>query len=64
MNIDKVESVNSPCIKQCALDEHEVCRGCYRSISEIIGWGDKSNEQKRRILANCAQRIEGLAVIR
>lgn len=62
MTKSKNGGVISPCIKQCALDEHEVCRGCYRSITEIIGWGNKSEEQKKRILANCARRIEGLTV--
>ncbi|GHA09679.1 DUF1289 domain-containing protein [Oceanisphaera arctica] len=62
MTTDKHERVPSPCIRQCKLDEEEVCRGCYRSITEIIGWGDKSDEQKRNILANCARRIQELAV--
>ncbi|MBR9856779.1 MAG: DUF1289 domain-containing protein [Gammaproteobacteria bacterium] len=62
MTMNKSGEVISPCIKQCALDEHEVCRGCYRSITEIIGWGNKSEEQKIRILANCARRMEGLTV--
>lgn len=62
MTKNQDEGVISPCIKQCVLDEHEVCRGCYRSITEIIGWGNKSKEQKKRILANCARRIEGLTV--
>jgi uncharacterized protein len=62
MTMDKDGGVSSPCIRQCKLDEHEVCQGCYRSISEIIGWGDRSDEQKKSILANCARRIKGLAV--
>lgn len=62
MTMDQDGGVNSPCIKQCALDEDDICRGCYRSMSEINGWGDKSDEQKRQILANCSQRIKGLAV--
>ncbi|MBM7457157.1 hypothetical protein HNR62_003069 [Oceanisphaera litoralis] len=62
MTMNKDGGVNSPCIGLCRLDEHQVCRGCYRSISEIIGWVDKSDEQKRRILAHCARRIEGLAL--
>ena len=31
----------SPCIKQCRLDENNVCVGCGRTIDEIIESYDK-----------------------
>jgi len=29
---------NSPCLNICSLDEHDVCRGCFRTLQEIAGW--------------------------
>ena len=29
---------NSPCLNICSLDEHGVCRGCFRSLAEIAEW--------------------------
>ena len=46
----------SPCVNNCQLNKNDVCIGCYRSISEIIGWGDKSETQKIDILARCSKR--------
>ena len=42
--------VKSPCVAVCALDENDVCIGCYRSGEEITNWGEMSNEQKREVL--------------
>ncbi|MCI2284581.1 DUF1289 domain-containing protein [Colwellia sp. MSW7] len=37
-------------------DQNDICVGCYRHLSEIIGWRDKSETQKKEILACCNQR--------
>ena len=29
---------SSPCLNICSLDEHGVCRGCFRSLAEIAEW--------------------------
>ena len=46
----------SPCVRNCCLDESDICLGCYRHISEIIGWRNKSESQRKEILARCKQR--------
>ena len=51
------EEPKSPCISVCVLDENDVCQGCYRTADEITDWFMSSNEQKREILARCAQRL-------
>jgi predicted Fe-S protein YdhL (DUF1289 family) len=48
--------ISSPCINNCCLDEKDVCVGCYRTISEIIGWRNKPESQKELILLHCKQR--------
>ncbi|GAA3530294.1 DUF1289 domain-containing protein [Zobellella aerophila] len=49
-----MSEVSSPCIRECALDEDKICRGCRRSIEEIMQWSRAGNEQKRQILARVA----------
>ncbi len=56
----------SPCINVCALDRDDVCRGCYRTLAEIAGWGAMSAAEQRAVveraerrrLAACQERIK------
>jgi hypothetical protein len=40
----------------CALNEDEICMGCYRSADEIADWFLAGDEEKREILARCDER--------
>ena len=44
------QPIKSPCIEVCALDDHNVCIGCYRTADEIIDCFAASDERKRVIL--------------
>jgi predicted Fe-S protein YdhL (DUF1289 family) len=48
--------VASPCVRNCCLDERDICLGCYRSITEITGWSVADNHQKNEILRRCELR--------
>ena len=50
------DAVPSPCISVCELDEHQICRGCLRSVDEIMRWSRAGDEEKRSILALVEQR--------
>ena len=42
----------SPCVSVCILDPATgYCRGCRRTIGEIAGWLDMTDEGKRAVLA-------------
>lgn len=43
-------SIESPCIRQCSLDEQDICLGCHRTLDEILGWHSMDNEQKHNLL--------------
>jgi uncharacterized protein len=45
-----LDPLASPCIRNCCLDDDEVCMGCGRSLAEIVAWGTASDDEKRRIL--------------
>ena len=46
----------SPCVSICALDEQDICIGCYRSAAEITDWFMASAEEKHAILARARER--------
>ena len=48
--------VASPCVRNCCLDEQEICLGCGRSLVEITAWGGSNDAQRRAILERAAQR--------
>ena len=58
------ESPESPCISVCALDENDICMGCYRSADEITDWFMASDDKKREILRKCQERREADSPIR
>jgi predicted Fe-S protein YdhL (DUF1289 family) len=33
---------SSPCLNICSLDERGVCRGCFRTLTEIAEWARMS----------------------
>lgn len=50
------EHVPSPCVSICALDDKDICVGCFRSGEEISQWGKMNNEQKKAVLQTVNQR--------
>ena len=54
----EVKDVPSPCIRNCCLDDGDICIGCSRSVKEIIEWGEATDERRREILAVAEKRKE------
>jgi predicted Fe-S protein YdhL (DUF1289 family) len=50
------ETVESPCVRICMLDERHVCIGCGRSLAEIAEWSRMSAQQKRAVCAIALER--------
>lgn len=48
--------MDTPCIRQCTLDGDNVCRGCYRTLDEIVAWHDADEPHRRQILSEAARR--------
>jgi predicted Fe-S protein YdhL (DUF1289 family) len=48
----------SPCVRNCCLDDDLVCLGCFRSIEEIQEWSLVDDHRRRLILQNAMQRRE------
>jgi len=48
--------VESPCVRNCCLNEADICVGCFRSLEEITRWSMVGNEVKTQILQKTAER--------
>lgn len=51
--------VESPCVRNCCLDQEDICLGCFRHIDEITSWTSLSNENKKAVLERCKSRQQG-----
>ena len=58
----KAEAANtpvaSPCVRQCCLNMEEMCVGCGRLLSEIIGWTSYSADEKASVAQIAQQRLK------
>jgi predicted Fe-S protein YdhL (DUF1289 family) len=52
----------SPCIRNCCLDDEDTCLGCFRSLEEIKEWGVVDNHRRLVILQNAKQRRDAREV--
>jgi predicted Fe-S protein YdhL (DUF1289 family) len=50
--------IQSPCVRNCCLDDDLTCLGCFRSLEEIKEWGIVDNHRRGIILRNAEQRRE------
>ncbi len=48
--------IESPCVRNCCLDEKDICLGCFRSLPEITQWSTVNEITQREILVNSAKR--------
>ena len=47
----------SPCTKVCVMDaENRFCLGCARTLGEIASWGQMSDEERARVMAELPAR--------
>jgi len=52
------QTAQSPCVRNCCLDDDDMCLGCHRSLEEIKEWGVADNHRRLIILQNAKQRRE------
>lgn len=57
-NLNKQSTIDSPCIRNCCLNEKDICLGCFRQINEITNWRCFTQTEKVAILDKCTKRKE------
>ncbi|MEJ2212786.1 MAG: DUF1289 domain-containing protein [Gammaproteobacteria bacterium] len=50
------KQIASPCIRNCCLDDDDICLGCFRSIDEITGWSSAGVNGQLEIIKRCKER--------
>ena len=61
MNAPPLDTLASPCVRNCCLDDDNVCMGCGRLLEEIVQWGTASDSDKRAILKRSRARLRDRA---
>ena len=51
-----MEKIISPCVRNCCLNEQDICLGCFRSLEEIRQWNVSTEEIKEKVLKLCETR--------
>lgn len=58
--LSSTDLIPSPCLSVCTMDETtQWCKGCYRTLDEIIAWSKSSNEQKQENWKLILKRLDG-----
>lgn len=50
------QTIPSPCVKQCTLNEQNVCIGCWRNLEEIKQWAVTNDGIRKKVLSNIKKR--------
>lgn len=53
---DNTNYMQSPCVRNCCLNENDICLGCFRTIEEIVAWSQSNSEERKTILLIAKQR--------
>lgn len=48
---------DSPCVRNCCLDQQDICLGCGRHIDEIIEWHSADVHRRTQILQLAQARL-------
>jgi uncharacterized protein len=48
--------IDSPCVRNCCLNDDDICLGCGRSLVEITRWSAATDTGKQVILAAAERR--------
>jgi predicted Fe-S protein YdhL (DUF1289 family) len=48
----------SPCVRNCCLDDAEVCLGCGRKLKEILEWHQATPARRQVIVDDAALRVQ------
>ncbi|MDO9625211.1 MAG: DUF1289 domain-containing protein [Pseudomonas sp.] len=48
----------SPCVRQCCLDDRDMCLGCGRLLNEILEWSSADDAHRRAICESAQARLQ------
>lgn len=45
-----MSNIAKPCIRQCCLNDDDICMGCFRTLDDMRIWHKSSDEEKLEML--------------
>lgn len=51
-----VVACKNPCVRNCCLNEQDVCLGCGRTLIEITSWTRLSDAEREHVLMDAERR--------
>ncbi|MCH1931659.1 DUF1289 domain-containing protein [Shewanella sp. A25] len=55
-NKNNSDSISNPCVRNCCLDQQDICMGCFRHLDEILGWRTFTDEERFACYRRMAER--------
>lgn len=49
-------NIHKPCIRQCCLNEDDICMGCFRTLDDMRVWHSSTDEEKHHMLKTASIR--------
>ncbi|KKO44510.1 Fe-S protein [Arsukibacterium ikkense] len=49
--------IESPCVRNCCLDQQDICLGCGRLLAEILEWQQANPQRQQHIISLAQQRL-------
>jgi len=56
----ELDDVPSPCVRNCCLNEDDICLGCFRAIDEICQWSQLDGQSRLGILRRAEERRQAM----
>ncbi len=56
MSVILSSGIDSPCVRNCCLNDDDICVGCGRSLQEITRWSAATDADKQLTLISAAER--------
>lgn len=54
----KIPTIDTPCIRQCCLNENDICMGCFRTLDDMKIWRKSTQKEKLEMLQHAKVRRE------
>ena len=56
MAVGESGAVSTPCVKTCVIGADGLCRGCARTLEEIVAWASLDEPARRAVMAELPRR--------
>lgn len=60
-SLNQGNEIESPCVRNCCLNDDDICLGCFRHMNEIMAWRQLDETTKKTIINQCQERRKKLS---